>query len=81
MYEIKGGGLREDNTRVAKIPAEITLYGKNRLVADSQGDPVDIGPRLGLETGMEILRHAVGMSDPGRVETEEPELNLTSIQA
>lgn len=77
----QGWGLRKDNAHVAKIPAEITLYGKNRAVADSQGYPVDIGPRLGLETGMEILRHAMGMSDPGRVTTEEPELDLTSIQA
>lgn len=32
--------------------------GKQRVVGDSQGDPVDVGPRLGTETGMEIIRHA-----------------------
>lgn len=37
------------------------------MVAGSQGYPVDVGPRLGTVTGMEMIRHAVGTVDPGRV--------------
>lgn len=40
--------------------------GKKRRVAASQGYTVDIGPRPGAETGMEIIRHTVGAGDPGR---------------
>lgn len=43
------------------------------MVGDSQGNPVDVGPRLGTETGMEIIRHTAGMGDPGRVTKEQLE--------
>lgn len=41
------------------------------MVAGSQGYPVDVGPRLGTVTGMEMIRHAVGTVDPGRVTKEQ----------
>lgn len=64
----EGRRIRRDNSHVAKVPAEIMFCDwKKRVVADSQGYPVDVGPRLGTETGVEILRHAVGTGDPGRV--------------
>lgn len=40
-------------------------------MGDSQGDAVDVSPRLSTITGMEVIRHAVGMSDPGRVTKEQ----------
>lgn len=66
--------MKWDNSRVAEVPAEIVVCeGKQRVVGDSQGDPVDIGPRLGTVTGMEIIRHAAGTGDPGRVTKEQLE--------
>lgn len=63
-----------DNSRVAELPAEIAVCeGKQRVVGDSQGYPVDVGPRLGTETGVEIIRHTVGTGDPGRVTKEQLE--------
>lgn len=60
--------MKWDNSRVAEGPAEIAFCeGKQRVVASSQGYPVDVGPRLGTVTGMEMIRHAVGTVDPGRV--------------
>lgn len=53
---------------VAKIPAQLSLHeGKRRVNGDSQGDPVDVGPRPGIETGVEIIRHTIGTVDPGSI--------------
>lgn len=38
--------------------------GKQRSVGDSQGYPVDVGPRVCTKTGMEIMGHAVGTGEP-----------------
>lgn len=63
-----------------EVPAElIVCEGKQRLVGDSQSYPVDVGPWLGTETGVEVVRHTVGTGDPDRV--TEFELKRTSIQA
>lgn len=51
-------------SRVAEGPAEVTLgEGDRRLAADSQGHTVDVGARLGTETGVEIICHAVRTGD------------------
>ncbi len=83
MSEWKEGRCSKwDNSRVAEVPAEIAVCeGKQRAVGRSQGYPVDVGPRLGTEAGVEVIRHAVCTSDPGRVTKEPVEWKLTSIQA
>lgn len=78
----EGRCIKWDNSRFAEVPAEIAVCeGKQRLVGDSLGYPVDVGPRLGMVAGMEVIRHAVGTGDPGRVTKEQLEWKLTSIQA
>lgn len=68
----EGQCVKWDNSRVGEGPAEIAFCeGKQRAVAGSQGYPVDVGPRLGTITGMEMIRHAVGTVDPGRVTKEQ----------
>lgn len=52
---------------MAEAPAQILIYeGKHSGPGDSQRYPVDVGPRQGRETGVEIIRHTMGMGDPGR---------------
>ena len=66
-----GRWLTCDSSRVAEAPAEIVFCdGKQGVVADSPGYPVHVGPRLGPETGVEIVRNAAGTGDPGRVTTD-----------
>lgn len=58
-------------SRVAEAPAEVTLWeGDRGLAADSQGHTVDVSARLGTETGVEIICHAVRTCDAVE-ETEE----------
>lgn len=57
------------NSRVADVPAQIVVCeGKLTVVGESQGYPVNISPGLGVKTGVEVIRHAVGTGDPGKVE-------------
>lgn len=61
-------GVKQVDSRVAEVPAEMALCdGKQSVVGDSQRDPVYVGPRIGTETGMEIIRHTEGTGDSGRV--------------
>lgn len=51
-----------------EAPAQVAVCeGKLREVGDSQCYPVDISPRQGTETGVEIIGYTMGMGDPGRV--------------
>lgn len=51
-------------SRVTKVPAKAMLWeGDRGLAADSQGHTVDVGARLGTETSVEIICHAVCMGD------------------
>lgn len=57
--------------RVAEVPAEVTLWeGDRGLAADSQGHTVDVSARLGMETGVETICHAIRTGDAVK-ETEE----------
>ena len=38
--------------------------GELGVVGSAKGYPVDVGPRLGAETGVEVSRHALGTGDP-----------------
>lgn len=61
----EGWCINWDNSRVAEAPAQIPVCeGKERVVGDSQRYSVDVGPRLGTETGMEVMRNTVGTGDP-----------------
>lgn len=56
----KGKAGKRGASRVAQVPAEVTLReGGGALVADSQGHAVHVGARLGTETGVEVIGHAV----------------------
>lgn len=58
-------------SRVTEVPAEVTLWeGDRELAADSQGHTVDVSPRLGMETGVDMISHTVCMGDAVE-ETEE----------
>lgn len=68
-----------DYSRVADRPAQIAFCdGHQSVVGDAQGYAIDISPRLSLETGMEIIRHALGVGDPGWETKEQLEWKLTS---
>lgn len=59
-----------------EVPAQIAVCkGKLRAVGDSKGYPVDVGPRLGMEAGMEVIMHTVGTGNPGRVRKEQKKLS------
>lgn len=77
MNEGRGCVLKRGNSRVAEVPAETALCeGQQVVKGQSQSDPVDVSPRLGTEKGVEVIRHAVGMGDPGRAKSslrERPE--------
>lgn len=65
---------RRTNSRVAEAPAEMVVCeGERTAEGDAQGYPVDVGPRPGAETGVEIVRHAVGTGDPGGGTKEQQE--------
>lgn len=62
---VKGSvGCETRVLRVAEVPTEVTFReGAGGPVAESQGHSVDISARPGTETGVEIIRHAVGTGD------------------
>lgn len=67
----RSGGHEACVSRVTEVPAEVALWeGDWELAADSQGHTVDVRPRLGMETGVDMISHAVRMGDAVG-ETEE----------
>lgn len=67
----RSGGHETCVSRVTEVPAEVPLWeGDRELAADSQGQAVDVSPRLGMETGVDMIGHAVRMGDAVG-ETEE----------
>lgn len=82
----QGGSLAHGShiqLRVLEVPAETAVCeGKQKVTGESQSDPVDVRPRLGTETGVKIIRHAVGTGDPDllrpEVEIKGPNKNVLS---
>lgn len=67
-------------SRVTEVPAEVTLWeGDRELVADSQGHTVDVSPRLGMETGVDMICHTVRMGDA--VEEAEELIRMVELSS